>query len=165
MPRSFSSTHNKVLSPQRAALWVKRMQKKGKKVVFTNGCFDLLHRGHITYLEQARAQGHALLVALNGDQSVRRLKGKSRPLVTLKDRARVMAALACVDCVTWFHEDTPVNLVKKLQPKIYVKGGDWDITAIPEYEVVKSYGGKAIALTFLKGRSTTKLIQKAKQKS
>jgi rfaE bifunctional protein nucleotidyltransferase chain/domain len=154
----------KIRSPAAAARWVRSLQKSGKKVVFTNGCFDLLHAGHVTYLEQARRQGAALVVALNGDSSVRRLKGPDRPLVTLKDRARVMAALGCVDCVTWFHENTPVDLVASLKPLVYVKGGDWDIRAIPEYDVVSSYGGKAIALTFLKGRSSTKIIQKARTK-
>lgn len=155
----------KVLSPAAAARWSKSFQKSGKRVVFTNGCFDLLHSGHVTYLENARRLGDALVVALNGDASVRRLKGKGRPLVTLKDRARVMAALECVDAVTWFTENTPVKLVGSLKPKIYVKGGDWDVTKIPEFEVVSSYGGKALALNFVRGRSTTRLIQKARKGS
>lgn len=153
----------KVLSPASAARWARAFQKNGKRVVFTNGCFDLLHSGHVTYLEEARRLGDALVVALNGDQSVRKLKGKGRPLVTLKDRARVMAALECVDAVTWFNETTPVKLVGRLKPKIYVKGGDYDVSKIPEYPVVKSYGGKALALNFVKGRSTTRLIEKVKK--
>lgn len=153
----------KILSPAQAERWVKRAQKNGKKVVFTNGCFDILHSGHVAYLEQARNQGDALLVALNGDASVRQLKGPGRPLVGLQDRAKVIAALEAVSCVTWFHETVPVKLVARLKPKIYVKGGDYDITRIPEYEVVRSYGGKALALSFVKGRSTTKLIQKARK--
>jgi D-beta-D-heptose 7-phosphate kinase/D-beta-D-heptose 1-phosphate adenosyltransferase len=160
---SIPDSKKKVRSPATAARWIASLQKRGKKVVFTNGCFDLLHSGHVAYLEQARAQGHALVVALNGDQSVKRLKGPDRPLVTLKDRARVMAALAAVDCVTWFHEDTPVKLLKSLKPKVYVKGGDWDVTRIPEYDVVTGYGGKAFALTFVKGRSTTRIIEKARK--
>jgi rfaE bifunctional protein nucleotidyltransferase chain/domain len=159
-----TSSKLKIKAPRAAAAWVRHLQKSGKRVVFTNGCFDLLHSGHVTYLEQARARGDALLVALNGDASVRRLKGEDRPLVELKDRARVMAALGCVDCVTWFHEDDPVKLVRQLEPKIYVKGGDWDIRKIPEYPVVKAYGGKALALSFVKGRSTTSLIKKARAK-
>lgn len=158
-----SSTRKKILSPNKAAAWVKRLQKQGKKVVFTNGCFDLLHSGHVTYLEQARNLGDALVVALNGDESVRQLKGPGRPLVTLEDRAKVIAALSAVDCVTWFNESVPVKLVGKLQTKIYVKGGDYDITTIPEYEVVTGYGGKALALSFVKGRSTTNLIKKARK--
>lgn len=153
----------KILSPAAAARWAKAFQKKGKKVVFTNGCFDLLHAGHASYLEAARNLGDALVVALNGDASVRRLKGKGRPLVTLKDRARVIAALESVDAVTWFHETVPVKLVGALKPMVYVKGGDYDVSKIAEYPVVKSYGGKALALNFVKGKSTTRLIQKAKK--
>jgi rfaE bifunctional protein nucleotidyltransferase chain/domain len=158
-----TSSRKKVRAPAAAARWVKSLQKSGKKVVFTNGCFDLLHSGHVTYLEQARNLGDALVVALNGDASVRELKGPGRPLVTLRDRARVIAALSSVDCVTWFEEKVPVGIVGKLQPKIYVKGGDYDIRTIPEYEVVKSYGGKALALSFVKGRSTTNIIKKARK--
>ena len=159
----FPSSRKKILSPAKAAAWVKRLQSRGKKVVFTNGCFDLLHSGHVTYLEQARNLGDALVVALNGDDSVRHLKGPGRPLVTLEDRAKVIAALGAVDCVTWFNEDVPVKLVGKLKTKIYVKGGDYDITQIPEYDVVTAYGGKALALSFVKGRSTTNLIKKARK--
>jgi rfaE bifunctional protein nucleotidyltransferase chain/domain len=154
----------KILSPARAASWARAFQKNGRRVVFTNGCFDLLHSGHVAYLEQARRQGDALVVALNSDASTRRLKGAGRPLVTLKDRARVIAALESVDAVTWFGETTSVKLVGKLKPRVYVKGGDYDVTKIPEYPIVKSYGGKALALQFVKGRSTTKLIQKARKR-
>lgn len=161
-PRKAAS---KVLSPATAARWAGTFQKKGKRLVFTNGCFDLLHSGHVAYLENARNLGDALVVALNGDASVRKLKGPGRPLVTLEDRARVMAALECVDAVTWFHEATPVKLVGKIKPKIYVKGGDYDVSKIPEYPVVKSYGGKALALNFVKGRSTTRLIRKARKQA
>ncbi len=161
MKRTHDSS-KKILSPARAAAWVKKLQKNGKKVVFTNGCFDLLHSGHVTYLEEARKLGDALVIALNGDGSVRRLKGKDRPLVTLKDRARVIASLACVDAVTWFHTDTPAPLVGKLQPKIFVKGGDWDVYKIAEAPVVLSYGGQLLALSFVRGRSTTKIIKKAR---
>jgi len=152
----------KILSPAAAARWATVFQKAGRRVVFTNGCFDLLHSGHVAYLEQARRLGDALIVALNSDASTRRLKGAGRPLVTLKDRARVIAALESVDAVTWFGDDTPVKLVGRLRPRIYVKGGDYDVTKIPEYPVVKAYGGKALALQFVKGRSTTKLIKKAR---
>lgn len=164
MARSKSSSAAKVLTPAQAEKWVRAQQKKGRKVVFTNGCFDLLHRGHVTYLEEARNLGGALLVALNSDASVSRLKGKDRPLVTLQDRARVMAALGSVDAVTWFNSDTPVPLLKKLKPMIYVKGGDWDVNHIPETPVVKSYGGTLKRLQFVEGRSTTKLIEKARKK-
>lgn len=163
MAKSVSSSTKKILSPAQAKNWIQKLQRSGKKLVFTNGCFDLLHSGHITYLEEARSLGDGLIVALNGDASVKKLKGPSRPLNKLKDRMRVMAGLECVSAVTWFPEQTPVSLLKKLRPKVYVKGGDWDISKIPEYEVVNSYGGKALALSFVKGKSTTKLIQKARK--
>ncbi|MGZ3701213.1 MAG: D-glycero-beta-D-manno-heptose 1-phosphate adenylyltransferase [Bdellovibrionota bacterium] len=156
------SAAKKILAPAAAARWARNFQKNGRRVVFTNGVFDLLHSGHVKYLEEARRKGDALVVALNGDSSVRRLKGPNRPLVTLKDRARVIAALESVDAVTWFHDSTPVKLVGSLKPLVYVKGGDYDVTKIPEYPVVKSYGGKALALSFVKGRSTSRLIRKAK---
>lgn len=158
------SSASKVLSAEKAAAWVRAQQKKGHKVVFTNGVFDLLHSGHVAYLEQARSLGDALLVAMNSDASVKRIKGKDRPLVSLKDRMRVMAALGCVDCVTSFSSNTPVPLIEQLKPLVYVKGGDWDMSKIPEAALVKSYGGQARALQFIEGRSTTKLIQKAQRK-
>lgn len=162
MPR-FPATRTKVKSPASAARWIRGLQKKGKKVVFTNGCFDLIHSGHVTYLEQARSQGDALVVALNGDESVRRLKGKDRPLNALEDRARVMASLACVDCVTWFHEDTPGELIDELLPKVLVKGGDWPVEKIVGAQTVLDHGGKVKSLTFVEGRSTTKIIEKARK--
>ncbi|MGZ3695557.1 MAG: D-glycero-beta-D-manno-heptose 1-phosphate adenylyltransferase [Bdellovibrionota bacterium] len=158
------SSSGKILSPQKAAAWVRAQQKNGKKIVFTNGVFDLLHSGHVAYLEQARALGAGLLVAMNSDASVRRLKGKDRPLVTLKDRARVIAGLGCVDCVTWFTSNTPVALIAQLKPLLYVKGGDWDVNKIPETPVVKSYGGKLKRLKFVEGRSTTNMIKKAQNR-
>jgi rfaE bifunctional protein nucleotidyltransferase chain/domain len=163
LPR-IRSTAAKILSPKKAAAWVRAQQKTGGKVVFTNGCFDLIHSGHVAYLEQARGLGVGLLVALNSDESVRRLKGKDRPLNSLEDRARVMAALGSVDCVTWFTSDTPAPLLAQLKPMLYVKGGDWDVNKIAETPVVKSYGGKLKALKYIKGRSTTKLIKKAQNR-
>lgn len=160
----YSPSFRKVLTPKMAAAWVKARQRAGKRIVFTNGCFDLLHRGHVTYLEQARGLGDGLIIALNSDASVRRLKGPDRPLVTLRDRARVIAALGCVDAVTWFTSDTPVPLLKSLRPMLYVKGGDWDVENIPETPVVKAYGGKLKSLRFVEGKSTTGIIRKARGK-
>lgn len=154
----------KILASEKAKKWVRSQQKSGKKVVFTNGCFDLLHSGHVTYLEQARNLGDALIVALNSDASVRRLKGKDRPLVSLKDRAKVIAALACVDCVTWFSSDTPEKIISQLLPKILVKGGDWPVDKIVGAKTVIDHGGEVKSLTFVEGRSTTKIIQKARSK-
>ena len=152
----------KILSPEHAARWVRAFQKGGKKVVFTNGCFDLIHSGHVTYLEQARGLGDALIIALNTDASVRRLKGPDRPIVSLKDRARVVASLACVDVVTWFTADTPEKVIKKLLPKVLVKGGDWPVEKIVGADIVLANGGEVKSLGYTEGRSTTELINKAR---
>ncbi|MDB5898333.1 MAG: hypothetical protein JWP41_1935 [Ramlibacter sp.] len=133
-------------------------------VVFTNGVFDVLHRGHVTYLAQARALGAHLVVALNTDASARRLgKGPDRPLNRQEDRATVIAALASVSLVTWFDEDTPVELLAQLRPQIYVKGGDYDMRQLAETRLVESYGGRAVAIPFVEGYSTTALVERIKQ--
>jgi rfaE bifunctional protein nucleotidyltransferase chain/domain len=132
-----------------------------RPLVFTNGVFDILHRGHATYLDEAAQLGATLIVALNTDASVRRLgKGDDRPLNTLDDRAALMAALACVTAVTSFDEDTPQALIEQLRPDIIVKGGDYDMETLPETASVKSWGGKAVAIPFAFERSTTSLICK-----
>ena len=132
-----------------------------KPWVFTNGVFDVIHRGHVVYLAQARALGGSLIVALNTDASVRRLgKGDDRPLNQEADRAMVMASLQAVDLVTWFNEDTPVKLVGEIRPDILVKGGDYDMAKLPETALVESWGGHALALPFVAGYSTTALVKK-----
>jgi len=132
--------------------------------VFTNGVFDILHRGHVTYLAQARALGGSLVVALNSDTSARRLgKGPDRPLNTEQDRAIMMAALESVALVTWFDEDTPLELITELRPDILVKGGDYDMQKLAETKVVEAYGGRALAIPFVDGYSTTALVRKIKQ--
>jgi rfaE bifunctional protein nucleotidyltransferase chain/domain len=124
--------------------------------VFTNGVFDILHRGHVTYLAQARALGASLLLALNDDASVRRLgKGDDRPVNPLEDRAAVVAALACVDLVTWFDEDTPLELILRARPEVLVKGGDWPIERIVGAAEVQSWRGTVHSIPFLHSRSTT----------
>ena len=129
--------------------------------VFTNGVFDVLHRGHVLYLAQARALGGSLVVALNADASVRRLgKGADRPLNAEMDRAIVMASLGAVDLVTWFDEDTPVQLIGQLRPDLIVKGGDYDMDTLPETALVRSWGGDARALPFVQGYSTTALVKR-----
>lgn len=138
-----------------------RMATLPKPVVFTNGVFDVLHRGHATYLAQARALGGSLVVALNTDASARRLgKGPDRPLNNQQDRAVLMAALASSSLVTWFDEDTPTELIRALRPDILVKGGDYDMRKLAETAVVESYGGKAQAIPFVGGYSTTALVKK-----
>ena len=130
-------------------------------VVLTNGVFDVLHRGHVTYLAQARALGASLVVALNTDASARRLnKGADRPLNREQDRAAVIAALGSVDLVTWFDEDTPLELIGKLRPAVLVKGGDYDMGKLAEARLVESYGGRAQAVPFVDGYSTTALVKR-----
>jgi len=140
---------------------VARMSALPGPVVFTNGVFDVLHRGHVTYLAQARALGGSLVVALNTDASARRLgKGPDRPLNGEQDRATVMAALESVSLVTWFDEDTPVELLAQLKPQVYVKGGDYDMRKLAETALVESYGGRALAIPFVDGYSTTRLVER-----
>jgi rfaE bifunctional protein nucleotidyltransferase chain/domain len=130
-------------------------------VVFTNGVFDVLHRGHVTYLAQARALGGSLVVAVNTDASARRLgKGPERPLNAEQDRAAVVAALAAVDLVTFFDEDTPVELLGEVRPLVYVKGGDYDMRTLPETALVESWGGRSLAIPFVNGFSTTSLVHR-----
>jgi rfaE bifunctional protein nucleotidyltransferase chain/domain len=129
--------------------------------VFTNGVFDVLHRGHVVYLAQARALGGSLIVALNTDASVKRLgKGDDRPLNKDADRAIVMASQEAVSLVTWFDEDTPQELIAEIRPDILVKGGDYDMAKLPETRLVESWGGHALALPFVEGYSTTQLVNK-----
>lgn len=133
-------------------------------VVLTNGVFDILHRGHVTYLAQARAQGASLVVAANTDASVKRLgKGDDRPINTCEDRMAVLAALESVSLVVPFDEDTALEVVQQARPQIYVKGGDYDMTAIPEGQAVTAYGGKAVAIAFEHDRSTSKLLAKVRK--
>jgi len=134
-----------------------------RPLVFTNGVFDILHRGHVTYLAQARALGASLVVALNSDASARRLgKGADRPLNTLSDRAAVIAALRAVDAVTWFETDTPLELILALKPDILVKGGDWKPDAIVGAKEVQSWGGSVHSIAFDHQRSTTELISRVR---
>ena len=138
-----------------------RIAQLPRPLVFTNGVFDVLHRGHVMYLAQARALGASLVVALNTDASAKRLgKGPDRPLNNETDRAFVMAALASSSLVTWFDEDTPLELIAHIKPDILVKGGDYDMQKLAETRVVESYGGRALALPFVDGYSTTALVRK-----
>ncbi|HVO06084.1 MAG TPA: D-glycero-beta-D-manno-heptose 1-phosphate adenylyltransferase [Burkholderiaceae bacterium] len=147
---------SKILSPQQLAgvAWL-------RPLVFTNGVFDVLHRGHVTYLAQARSLGAALLVGVNSDASARRLgKGPSRPLNREGDRACVVAALQAVDYVVVFDESTPCELIERVRPDIYVKGGDYDIETLRETALVRSWGGRALTIPFVDGYSTTRLVER-----
>jgi rfaE bifunctional protein nucleotidyltransferase chain/domain len=147
------SDHNKL------AKIVDERQANGEKIVFTNGVFDILHVGHLRYLQEARNLGDALLIAVNSDSSVKRLKGDSRPLITADERAEMLDGLSCVDYVTFFETDTPVPLIEIIKPSIYCKGGDYTVESLPETPVVQSYGGKVVILGFTVGRSTSRLIK------
>lgn len=154
---------SKIKSPRSLATHLRKLKKSSKKckVVFTNGCFDLLHKGHVSYLEAARKKGDLLVVALNGDASVRRLKGPTRPLNGLADRLEVIAALESVDFVTWFEEDTPLSVILALRPNVLVKGGDWNPEHIVGSTQVKEWGGRVFSLPYIKGKSTTRIIARA----
>ena len=134
--------------------------KRPLKVVFTNGCFDILHVGHTRYLQEARALGDLLVVGLNADVSVRRLKGETRPVQVEEDRAEILAALGCVDYVVLFHADTPASLIEEVSPEILVKGGDWPVEKIEGAKFVLARGGQVKSLPFHPGRSTTNLIKR-----
>ncbi|MBL7544904.1 MAG: D-glycero-beta-D-manno-heptose 1-phosphate adenylyltransferase [Bdellovibrionaceae bacterium] len=134
--------------------------RKNKKIVFTNGCFDLLHIGHVKYLKEAKSKGDFLIVGINSDASVRRLKGPTRPIQNESDRSEILAALEAVDATVVFTEDTPELLIKSLKPDILVKGGDWKISQIVGGDFVQSYGGQVLSLMFIDGKSTTNIVSK-----
>jgi D-beta-D-heptose 7-phosphate kinase/D-beta-D-heptose 1-phosphate adenosyltransferase len=136
------------------------LRRRGRKVVFTNGTFDILHRGHVEYLEAARRLGDVLIVGLNTDESIRRIKGKGRPINGNRDRAVVLAALACVDYVCFFEDDTPRALIEALVPDILVKGADWKIADIVGREIVEDHGGTVKTIRLTQGRSTTNTIER-----
>jgi len=153
---------SKILDATTLPAWRASWRARGKKLVVTNGCFDLLHAGHVAYLESARSLGDALLIGLNGDDSVRQLKGPSRPLNSENDRAQVMAALGCVDGVCIFPEMRATHFLGRVQPDIYVKGGDYTLETIDpnERQAVEGGGGRIVFLAFVPGKSTTGLVEK-----
>ena len=139
------------------------LKHSSQKVVLTNGCFDLIHPGHVRYLNQARSHGDLLLVALNSDASVRRLKGAGRPILSEEDRCEMVASLECVDLVTVFEEETPARLIQDLLPDVLVKGGDWALDEIVGGTEVEAAGGEVISIPFEKGYSTTSLIEQIRR--
>ena len=153
---------DKIIAWEKLPEWRAAMRAGGKRLVATNGCFDLLHLGHVTYLETARNQGDALLVGLNGDQSVRQLKGPDRPLNSEPDRAAVLAALESVDGVCIFAERTATRFLAAAQPDIYVKGGDYTLESLNQDErrAVEQAGGQIVIIPFVPGKSTTALLEK-----
>lgn len=152
------------LEPTKLAPVLQNLQKQGKKAVFTNGVFDLLHLGHVTYLQEARNQGDLLVVGLNSDASVRRIKGPLKPLLPLEERAEMLLSLSCVDYTTFFEEENPYNIIKILRPDVLVKGGDWAVDKIIGGDLVQSWGGKVMNIPVVEGRSTTNLIQMVRER-
>lgn len=150
---------SKILTRDDLVQTIKKV-RSGKKVVFTNGCFDILHLGHVKYLQEARAQGDILVLGLNSDRSVRSLKGDTRPVQTETDRAEILAALECIDFVTVFDEPTPLELIKVVEPDVLVKGGDWKPDQIVGSDIVIARGGEVKSLQFVEGHSTTGIISK-----
>jgi len=148
------------LLPPALAQSLERWHADGLTIVFTNGVFDLLHRGHIEYLEEAAALGDKLVVGVNGDASVRRLKGESRPIVPEDERAELVAALACVDGVAIFDDDTPARLIEAVSPKVLVKGGDWALDQIVGRAFVEAHGGRVERIAVREGRSTSTLVRR-----
>lgn len=138
---------------------VKDLKAEGKKIVFTNGCFDLLHVGHVRYLEKARSLGNVLIVGINSDRSVRALKGPERPILPEAERMEILSALGCVDYVTLFDEPTPLELISSLLPHVLVKGGDWTIETTVGKEPVERSGGEVVIIPFVQGSSTSNLIE------
>ncbi|MBL0955172.1 MAG: D-glycero-beta-D-manno-heptose 1-phosphate adenylyltransferase [Leptospira sp.] len=159
----YESLQSKIIAQD--TIETKRKSLEGKKIVFTNGCFDILHPGHVSYLAQARDLGDYLWIGVNSDESVRRLKGESRPINSCEDRMMVLAALSSVDFVSSFPEDTPLEILKKVRPSIHSKGGDYQIETLPEYKILKEMGADIQILPFVSGKSTTKILEKAKSPS
>lgn len=139
---------------------VSKLKAKNKKIVFTNGCFDLIHAGHVKYLEKAKSFGDILIVGINSDSSMKKIKGSKRPIIAQGDRAGIIAGLESVDYVSIFDETTPLRLIKAVKPDVLVKGADWDLTKMVGADYIKSYGGNAISIPLVKGRSTSHIIRK-----
>lgn len=154
------SSSRSVLPLSQLARLVRRLRRQGKRIAFTNGCFDLLHIGHLAYLEQIKKQADILVVAVNSDASVRGLKGTGRPLVTARERARLVAALKPVDFVTVFSGATPLKVIRALRPDLLAKGGDWKEDRIVGSEFVKSYDGRVAVIPYVAGHSTTRLLKR-----
>ncbi len=152
----------KIKSLEDAKKDIDRLKKDGQRIVFTNGCFDILHIGHARYLFQARELGDFLIVAVNSDRSVKDIKGPERPVINENERAEMLAALGCVDMTVIFDEDTPYEIIKILVPDVLVKGGDWKEEDIVGADIVKKAGGEIKSITFVEGSSTTNIINKIK---
>ena len=158
--RGPSRLQEKIRSNRWLAAAVRRFRQQGQRVVFANGCFDLLHVGHVTLLERAKRLGDILIVAINSDRSVKALKGRGRPMMPQQDRARLLAALSSVDYVTVFDEPTPFRLIAKLSPDVLVKGADWPLSRVVGREVVRLRGGRVVRIPLVNGYSTSQLLKR-----
>ena len=154
---------NKILDRSTLKNKLEALRKEGKKIAFTNGCFDILHVGHVRYLREAKKAGDILVLALNSDSSVRAIKGEERPLVSEEERAEVIAALEFIDFVTIFPELTPLELINYLKPDILIKGGDWPEDKVVGREEVKKWGGRVVIIPEVEGKSTTNIVEKIKK--
>ncbi len=150
----------KIIPRGSVAKLAQELHEDGRKIVFTNGCFDILHVGHIRYLQAARDLGDVLIMGVNTDDSVKKIKGPSRPIVPEHERAEMLAALECVSYVVLFHENTPEQIISEIKPDIHVKGGDYTIDQLPEAKIVQSYGGEVVIMPTVAGKSTTNIIKK-----
>lgn len=157
-------TDKKIVPRNQVREIARKLKEENKKIVFTNGCFDILHSGHVVLLEKARSQGDVLILGINTDESVKRLKGDKRPINNQFERSRVLAGLEAIDYVTFFAEDTPAEIINEIVPDVLVKGGDYDKDQIVGRKTVEKNGGKVIVIPLVKGRSTSRTIDRIKQK-
>ena len=162
LPTKMNSQKILTLLPLKKRL--QQLRRQGKTIAFTNGCFDILHFGHVSYLQEAAKKNRVLVVAINSDESVRTIKEKSRPIVPQKERASLIAALECVDYVTIFDEPTPLKVIEALRPDVLIKGADWKGKDVVGADFVKSYGGRVEFVRYIQGFSTTKIIESIKEK-
>jgi len=153
-------TENKITTPQEALEKITAWKKEGASIIFTNGCFDILHVGHVDYLQKAKNIGGKLIIGVNTDKSVRRIKGENRPIVDENARMRVLASLEFVDCVTWFEEDTPLELISHLLPDVLIKGNDYTIDNIVGADIVMENGGRVDTISLVEGYSTSNIVDK-----
>ena len=152
-----------IISRETAKMLIEELKQADKKAVFTNGCFDILHIGHLRYLTEAKKYGDKLIVGINSDKSVKMLKGSQRPINNELDRAEIISGLECVDFTVIFDELTPVEIIDEIKPSIHVKGGDYSKESLPETAVVEKHGGEIVILNFLEGKSTTKILKKIQE--
>jgi len=157
--------NKKIVSFTKAKKILKELKIQGKKIVFTNGCFDLIHAGHVKYLNKAKKFGDILVIGLNSDLSIKKIKTENRPIISQNNRALLLSAFEFVDYIIIFNEETPIDLLKSLKPDVHIKGGDYKAINLPEYKIVKKYGGKIKILPFIKGCSSTSIINKILGKS